>query len=272
MFEFDRRVRAERTGDGWRVTAASGRRGLPPWEVGTFRERRSEHFVVLAPPEVPVDQLVVALEDGYATMSDLLTRGRLRRRYLVVVAAGPEQARALTVADPRRRDARGPVRRERHPARAGRPDHESGLGAARRRLAAVRGARLGRAPPGRHARAHACGADRLDVRPHAGVAHRGRRALRLRRPPGRAAGRRPRRALAPGRHRAPQRRARRRPPTTPARPPPTRSPTASATSACSSSTRRSTTRSCAERPARGSSTARCGASCGITLEELSSAL
>jgi hypothetical protein len=45
---------------------------------------------------VPVDELVVALEDGYATMSDLLSRGRLRRRYLVVVAAGAEQARALT--------------------------------------------------------------------------------------------------------------------------------------------------------------------------------
>ena len=56
-FEFDRRLRAVRTGDGWRVTATSGRRGLPPWEVDAFRERRSEHFVVLAPPEVPVDEL-----------------------------------------------------------------------------------------------------------------------------------------------------------------------------------------------------------------------
>jgi hypothetical protein len=95
-FEVERRVRARRTADGWRVVAASGRRGLPPWEVDDFRERRTEHFVVLAPPEVPVDELVVALEDGYATMSDLLSRGRLRRRYLVVVAAGAEQARALT--------------------------------------------------------------------------------------------------------------------------------------------------------------------------------
>ena len=52
---------------------------------------------MLAPADVPVDELIVALEDGYGTMSELLTRGRLRRRYLVVVAAGPEQARALTV-------------------------------------------------------------------------------------------------------------------------------------------------------------------------------
>ena len=95
-FEIERRVRARRTAGGWRVIAAHGRRGLPPWEVDDFRERRTEHFVVLAPPEVAVDELVVALEDGYATMRDLLTRGRLRRRYLVVVAAGPEQARALT--------------------------------------------------------------------------------------------------------------------------------------------------------------------------------
>ena len=95
-FEVERRVRARRTANGWRVSAVPGRRGLPPWEVDDFRERRTEHFVVLAPASVPVDELVVALEDGYGTMSELLTRGRLRRRYLVVVAAGPEQASALT--------------------------------------------------------------------------------------------------------------------------------------------------------------------------------
>jgi hypothetical protein len=96
-FDVERRVRARRTAGGWRVSAAPARRGLPPWEVDDFRERRTEHFVVLAPPGVPVDELVVALEDGYATMSELLSRGRLRRRYLVVVATGAEQARALTV-------------------------------------------------------------------------------------------------------------------------------------------------------------------------------
>jgi hypothetical protein len=97
-FEADYRARVVRTRDGWRIVRAGGARGRPPWEVGDFRERRSEHFVVLAPPELPVDQLVVALEDGYATMRDLLSTGRLRRRYLVVVAAGAEQARALTTA------------------------------------------------------------------------------------------------------------------------------------------------------------------------------
>ena len=96
-FEVERRVRARRTADGWRVSAVPGRRGLPPWEVDDFRERRTEHFIVLAPADVPVEELVVALEDGYATMSELLSSGRLRRRYLVLVAAGAEQARALTV-------------------------------------------------------------------------------------------------------------------------------------------------------------------------------
>jgi hypothetical protein len=97
-FESEQRVRLVQTGDGWRVAREGGARGRPPWEVDDFRERRSEHFVVLAPPEVPVDELVLALEDGYATMRELLTSGRLQRRYLVVVAAGPEQARALTVS------------------------------------------------------------------------------------------------------------------------------------------------------------------------------
>jgi hypothetical protein len=96
-FEFERRLRAARTPEGWRVSAAAARRGRAPWEVDDLRERRTEHFVILAPPDVPVDELVVALEDGYATMSELLSRGRLRRRYLVVVATGPQQARALTL-------------------------------------------------------------------------------------------------------------------------------------------------------------------------------
>lgn len=96
-FATEERARLARRRDGWRVVRAGGARGRPPWEVDDFREHRSEHFVVLAPSEVPVDELVVALEDGYATMRELLTSGRLRRRYLVVVAAGADEARALTL-------------------------------------------------------------------------------------------------------------------------------------------------------------------------------
>lgn len=95
-FGSERRATVARTPDGWRVARMGGARGRPPWEVDDFRQHRSEHFVVLAPPEVPVEELVLALEDGYATTRGLLTSGRLRRRYLVVVAAGSEQARALT--------------------------------------------------------------------------------------------------------------------------------------------------------------------------------
>ena len=66
-FSFERRMRARRTPDGWRVSAVKGGRGLPPWEVDDFRERRTEHFVVLAPTDVPVDELADR------------ARGRLRR-------------------------------------------------------------------------------------------------------------------------------------------------------------------------------------------------
>ena len=96
QFETTQRLRAVRTADGWRVARSGDGRGRPPWEVAEFRESRSEHFVVLAPPEVPADELVVALEDGYATMRELLSSGRLRRRYLVVVAGGAEEGRVLT--------------------------------------------------------------------------------------------------------------------------------------------------------------------------------
>jgi hypothetical protein len=80
----------------WRVVRVRGRRGLPPWEVADFEEHRTPHFVVLGPRGAPVDELTAALEDGYAAMRDRLQTGRLRRRYLVIAAADPAQARALT--------------------------------------------------------------------------------------------------------------------------------------------------------------------------------
>jgi hypothetical protein len=80
----------------WRVATVHGRRGRPPWDVATFAERRTRHFVVLAPPDMPVDDLPAALEDGYAALRARLEGGRLRRRYLVIAAADPAQARALT--------------------------------------------------------------------------------------------------------------------------------------------------------------------------------
>jgi hypothetical protein len=94
-FRTARRVDAVRTREGWRIAGVRGRRGLPPWEVATFEPRGSPHFVVLAPPAVPVGDLVASLETGYRTMRELLTR-ELRRRYLVVVAGDTAQARALT--------------------------------------------------------------------------------------------------------------------------------------------------------------------------------
>jgi hypothetical protein len=91
-------VLAVRTRDGWRVRAVRGARGRPPWEIAAFDERRTRHFVVLAAPGVPVDELLPALEAGYAQMRGQLRRGSLRRRYLVVVANDPGQVRRLTTA------------------------------------------------------------------------------------------------------------------------------------------------------------------------------
>jgi hypothetical protein len=91
-----RRVDLIKRGGRWRIARIGGRRGLPPWEVARFTERRTRHFVVLAPESVPVDELLAALEDGYAAMRARLESGRLRKRYLVIVATDAAQARALT--------------------------------------------------------------------------------------------------------------------------------------------------------------------------------
>jgi hypothetical protein len=95
-FQSTRRVDAVRAGKRWRIAREHGGRGQPPWEVEAFTERRTQHFVVLAPPDAAVDDLLASLESGYKTILGVLERGRLRRRYLVVVAADSAQARALT--------------------------------------------------------------------------------------------------------------------------------------------------------------------------------
>jgi hypothetical protein len=94
-FETTRRVVLARRGGRWRVAAVHTRRGLPPWEVADFREHWTRHFVVLAPSAMPAAGLLPTLESGYAAMRSRLKQP-LRHRYLVIAAADPEQARALT--------------------------------------------------------------------------------------------------------------------------------------------------------------------------------
>jgi surface antigen len=94
-FETTRKVTLVRAKGRWRVAAVEGRRGLPPWDVADFREHRTPHFVVLGPGTMEVGSLLAALESGYAAMRTRLEQP-LRRRYLVIAAANPEQARALT--------------------------------------------------------------------------------------------------------------------------------------------------------------------------------
>jgi hypothetical protein len=97
-FTSARRLIAVRTSHGWRVRSDTSRRERQPWEVGPVAERRSQHFVVLAPRGLDLGAagLTEALESGYARMGDVLRRPKLRPRYLVVVANGASAARALT--------------------------------------------------------------------------------------------------------------------------------------------------------------------------------
>jgi hypothetical protein len=95
-FEADRVLRAARTRSGWRIRSQTSRRQLHPWEVAPFAARRSAHFTVLAPVGLAVDDLTAALEDGYGQMSGIIAKGRLRRRYLVVLAGDARQARRMT--------------------------------------------------------------------------------------------------------------------------------------------------------------------------------
>ena len=95
-FDAERTLRAAKTGDGWRIRAESSRRRRHPWEVARFAAQRLPHFTVLAPAGLADDGLAEALESGYARMREILVSGRLRRRYLVVVAGDSRQARQMT--------------------------------------------------------------------------------------------------------------------------------------------------------------------------------
>ena len=95
-FEADRTLRAERTARGWRIASSTGRRSRHPWEVAPYGARRTRHFTILAPAALSTDGLDDALESGYERMRDVLVKGVLRRRYLVVVAADAAGARQMT--------------------------------------------------------------------------------------------------------------------------------------------------------------------------------
>jgi hypothetical protein len=95
-FEAVRPVSLVRRRGQWRVAPTVERRGLPPWDVAAFAYQRTPHFVLLAARGVAVGDLTAALEAGYAAIRERLKTGRLERRYLVIAAADPAQARALT--------------------------------------------------------------------------------------------------------------------------------------------------------------------------------
>ena len=91
-----RRLVAVKGRRGWRVVRETSPRERHPWELAAYRRERSRHFAVLAPAGLDTSGLAQTLEEAYAAMGDVLPAGRLRRRYLVVVARTAQDARALT--------------------------------------------------------------------------------------------------------------------------------------------------------------------------------
>ena len=239
-----------RAGERWRIAREHGGRGVPPWEVGEFAERRTRHFVVLAPPEAAVDDLVAALEAGYAddaracshaagcaaATSSWSPADAAQARALTTEIRGVETLAALSDASV---NESGPERRTVgvvslrllvvlagvHRARPGRPPARRSRTSSR--TPALTGATSGRTPAWLvEGVALYVSGDRRPAPPGADLA-----ALSapdaIARLTGDGAGRRP---------------------TRPARPPRSRSPTASARAGCWRSTTRSTTRSCAGEP------------------------
>jgi hypothetical protein len=95
-FDAERTLRAVRTERGWRIYRQAGGRRRHPWEVARYAFQRTPHFAVLLPAGLAADGLAEALETAYRRMREILAHGKLRRRYLVVVAADSRQVRSLT--------------------------------------------------------------------------------------------------------------------------------------------------------------------------------
>jgi hypothetical protein len=95
IFAVRRRVAAEQTSAGWRLSVLSGREAQP-WELATQRELRTRHFVVLAPRALDVRGagLTAGLESARRAIRRALP-ARLAARYAVVVARDSADARRL---------------------------------------------------------------------------------------------------------------------------------------------------------------------------------
>jgi hypothetical protein len=89
-----RTLQTVRTAHGWRVRRSGGVRLADPWTLGAYRRIDTPHFVIWTPPDLTAPE--ATLEAGYTRMRDLIRQGRLRRRYLVIVARDPADARRLT--------------------------------------------------------------------------------------------------------------------------------------------------------------------------------
>jgi hypothetical protein len=94
-FRTIRRVKASKSGDGWRVTSDRPAREPLPWEVAAFRAVRTRHVVLLAAPGVDAGRLRNGLEAAYREISRDLPRRDLPRSVLVLAADDHRQAEQL---------------------------------------------------------------------------------------------------------------------------------------------------------------------------------
>jgi hypothetical protein len=95
-FRTQRRVRARRTEDGWRVTRDKPRREPLPWEIAAFRAVRTPHVVLLAPRGMDVKALSGGLERAYREIRKDLPSRDLPPSVLVIAARDARQAQLLT--------------------------------------------------------------------------------------------------------------------------------------------------------------------------------
>lgn len=91
-----RRLVAAKTRSGWRIAREYSRRERHPWELGRVTRTKSAHFTILAPAGLDLEDVAQTLEAGYRTLRTVLRSGRMRRRYLVVVAGSTADAERLT--------------------------------------------------------------------------------------------------------------------------------------------------------------------------------
>jgi hypothetical protein len=95
-FRVARRIKARRTGDGWRISRDAPRHDSAPWEAGAYVGTRSRHVVLLTPKGFDPAQLRPGLEQAYRDIRRDLPKRDLPPSVLVIAARNAGEAERLT--------------------------------------------------------------------------------------------------------------------------------------------------------------------------------